>query len=83
MKKLNKKGVIYTWIMIIVALFTVMIVYVSLDQAIKEAILPVGRTMGVNNTTLNHLENAWNAAPFIFFISLGLLGIIAAILTAR
>lgn len=83
MKKINKKGeAIITWIYIIVALFVVMLIYIVFDQPLKENLFPLGRSMGVNNTTMDSLTSAWDAMPFMFFISLVLVGLIAALLAS-
>ena len=79
---MNNKGVIYTWVMIIVALFVVMLLYTMLDQALVHNIIGIGRSMGTNNTTLDHIVTSWNAMPFVFFVSLSLVGIIAAMLAS-
>jgi len=79
----SKSGMIYTFVLIVVALFTVMVCFIALDQVIKENILDMGReNFNVSNTTLNNLEMVWNAFPFIFAISLFLLGLLTAMLSS-
>lgn len=82
MKNINKRGQMYTWIVILITLFTVFVMYVVLDNTLKEHIIGMGRTdFGVNNTTLDYLETSWDAVPFVFFMSLAILGIMAALLS--
>lgn len=80
MKPINHKGeAIISWIYIIVALFVVMLIYIVFDQPLKENLFPIGRSMGVNNTTMDSLTSVWDTVPFLFFISLVLVGLIAAL----
>ncbi|OYT54359.1 MAG: hypothetical protein B6U72_03050 [Candidatus Altiarchaeales archaeon ex4484_2] len=80
----DKSGMIYTFVVILVALFAVMVCYIALDQAVKVHIVDMGKeNFNVSNSTMDNLVMVWDAFPFIFALSLFVMGLLAAMASSR
>ncbi|MCD6137135.1 MAG: hypothetical protein J7J91_00910 [Deltaproteobacteria bacterium] len=80
MKRLNRKGVVFTWITILIFLFAVMVAYIVLDQPMKEIIFPMAQEdFNVSEGQINNMKTIWDMMPFVFAFALFLYGILAAL----
>lgn len=62
---MNNKGMVYTLFIAVIAIFLWLVLYVVLDNALKEEVIPLAEDLGGTNTTRDNLVTAWDSSPFV------------------
>lgn len=76
----GNKGMLFTWLKILMSFFIVILLFGVFDYAMKDNIVPAMEEMEVNQTLINNTMTMWDAFPFVFLLSLFIVGLMYAML---
>jgi len=78
LKRLDNRGMIWTWITILIAFFIVIVIYIALDHAVRDFLLPQAENLGLDPSLKNELQIFWDMFPFAFMLALFIFGLLWA-----